>query len=88
MDLSSVPRIFESIAVSRIRKGADPPGVPVLLDWEGRFFDSLGLSEESSNVVLVGPDGTIRLIVHGPPGPELEKKVAGGIDLLRESDDD
>ncbi len=87
MDFSSIPRIFEPIAVSRVRKGADPPGIPILLDWEKRFSSLLPLSKEASTVIVAGGDGRVALVVRGAPDAELKRQVSQRLDSLLERRD-
>jgi len=82
MDFSSIPRIFESIAVSRVRKGADPPGIPILLDWENLFSSLLTLSKEASTVIVADRDGKVVLVARGTPDAGLKRQVSRALDSL------
>ena len=84
LDLSGVPGLFRGIAKSRVRKGVDPPGIPILLDWDGLFASLLPLSEEASTVILVNRDGMCALVLRGPLDDKLKRELARGIEALLE----
>jgi hypothetical protein len=84
LDLSGVPGLFRGMAKSRVRKGVDPPGIPILLDWDGRFASLLPLSEGASTILLVNRDGLCAQVLRGSPDDKLEKELARGIEALLE----
>jgi len=79
LDLSDVPGLFRSYAVSQIKKGVEPPGLPILLDWEGKFIPAFNLKKESTNVLVADTNGVIRCIVCGRPEGDLTVEVSKAI---------
>lgn len=89
LDLGDVAYLFKSFVVSRVRAASDPPGIPVLLDWDGWFRARLPLSEEASNAIVLDRQGHVRLVVSG--GAEGKPAAAVAAELARmkiERDDD
>lgn len=82
LDLSDVPELFRTYATSRVRDGAEPPGIPILLDWEGKYLRSLALGGGVTNVVVVRPDGRVTLVVSGSPDPTRTSRVAKELEWL------
>ncbi|KAF0133287.1 MAG: hypothetical protein FD145_1367 [Candidatus Saganbacteria bacterium] len=58
-DLRGVPPIFRWFALQITQKTA-PPGISVLLDWEGKIFKAYDLVPEVSNVIVIDKYGKIR----------------------------
>ena len=84
VDLSAVVRLFESIAKSRIRDGADPPGVPILLDWDGAVASQCGLDTRETTLLVAGPRGRVSASFRGAPDDRSLEQAASAIDLLLE----
>ncbi len=82
LDLTGVPRLFESIVVQRTRENTGPDGPPVLLDWDCRFASLMALSEKESTVILTDREGKVRLALRGVPEGEAVAKVARTLDPL------
>ncbi|MCU0691412.1 MAG: hypothetical protein MUF54_08420 [Polyangiaceae bacterium] len=49
-----------------IRKQEQQSGNPIYCDWSGDFGRALGATPNNSNVVLIGPDGKVKLALAGP----------------------
>ena len=49
-----------------IREEQRKAGHPIFLDWSGEFGKSFRAKNDASNVVLVGPDGKVKLSHAGP----------------------
>ena len=84
VDLSAVVRLFESIAKSRIRDGADPPGVPLLLDWDGAIATQCGLDTSETTLMVAGPGGRVSASFRGAPDERSLEQAASAIDHLLE----
>ena len=63
-----------------IREQEHKAGYPIYLDWSGDFGKSLKANDNASNVVLVGPDGKVKLTHAGtvPATKILEILMATG----------
>ena len=86
LDLSDVPGILESYATTKVRESAEPPGIPILLDWKGTFLTSLSLEAKVTNIVVVGPDGRVSLTEAGSPDAERTARVARELERIRSSE--
>lgn len=88
LDLSDVPRLFRGYAIERVKEGAEPPGTPILLDWEGELLRRFSLRGDSTNILVVRPQGSVSAVVSGAPDAERTRRVAGELERLRDRGSD
>ncbi len=82
VDLSSVPGPFEFIAQRRIREGARPPGIPILLDWKGEMAELHSLASDRTTVLALDREGRIRARLDGPIDEDKRLRLGTLIDDL------
>jgi hypothetical protein len=78
-EMGGIPEAFRSVIRSAVRPSVEK-GYSLWLDWEDRMARSFGAHEPHSTVLVADRDGTVLLVVGGPPtGAPLQAVV----DLLR-----
>jgi hypothetical protein len=65
--LASYPRIVRGVVASRVRASADPPDVPVLLDWDDAVAGWLGCPTTATTIVVTDAAGRQALRLEGEP---------------------
>ncbi|MCB9881751.1 MAG: hypothetical protein H6834_08175 [Planctomycetes bacterium] len=75
VNLESVPGPFQFVARRRIREGADPPGIPILLDWNGELARRLALPAKRTTLLVVDAAGHVVGRIEGPRTAEGEAKL-------------
>jgi hypothetical protein len=65
--LAGYPAALRPLVAARVRSGAKPPGVPVLLDWRNSLAETLMCSPAATTVLLVDRSGREVLRVEGAP---------------------
>jgi hypothetical protein len=74
LDLSGVPRFLEPVVKDRLRGSVEPPGTPVLLDWEGEAAAAFALEGPLPAVILVDHAG--REVFRSGGSPDDDKARA------------
>jgi len=78
-EMGGIPDAFRGMIRAAVRPGVEK-GYSLWLDWEDRMIRSFGAHEPHSTVVVADRDGTVHLVVGGPPtGAPLQAVF----DLLR-----
>lgn len=78
-EMGGIPETFRPLIRTAVRPGVEK-GYSLWLDWEDRMARSFGAHEPHSTVLVADREGTVLLVVGGPPtGAPLQAVV----DLLR-----
>jgi len=80
--MGSIPEAFRFLIRAAVRPKVEK-GYSLWLDWDDRMTRAFGAHEPHSTVVVVDPEGTVRLVVGGPPtGPQVEAVLQALGDVL------
>lgn len=78
-EMGGIPATFRPLIRAAVRPGVEK-GYSLWLDWEDRMTRAFGTHEPHSTVLVVDREGTVLLVVGGPPqGAPLQRVL----DLLR-----
>ena len=78
-EMGGIPEAFRGLIRSAVRPGVEK-GYSLWLDWEDRMTRSFGAHEPHSTVLVADRDGSVLLVVGGPPAGAPLQTV---LDLLR-----
>ena len=79
-EMGGIPEAFRGLIRSAVRPGVEK-GYSLWLDWDDRMKQLFGSHDPHSTVLVADREGTVRLVVGGPPtGAPLEAVL----DLLRQ----
>lgn len=65
-EMGGIPEAFRGVIRAAVRTGVEE-GYSLWLDWEDRLTHSFGAHEPHSTVLVADRDGTVLLVVGGPP---------------------
>jgi hypothetical protein len=72
-EMGGIPETFRPLIRAAVRPGVEK-GYSLWLDWEDRMARSFGAHEPHSTVLVADREGTVHLVVGGPPsGPPWQK---------------
>jgi hypothetical protein len=78
-EMGGIPEVFRGMIRAGVRSGVEK-GYSLWLDWEDRMTRAFGAHEPHSTVLVADREGTILLVVGGPPtGAPLQSVI----DLLK-----
>lgn len=78
-DVRAAPFFLKSLVKNNFKKESGS----ILLDWEGVFFTSYGLTKKVPNVILIDKNGYLRHQYAGPPEQGAIKRLFREIDALK-----
>ncbi|RPI00095.1 MAG: hypothetical protein EHM71_17810 [Zetaproteobacteria bacterium] len=78
-EMGGIPETFRPLIRAAVRPGVEK-GYSLWLDWEDRMARSFGAHEPHSTVLVADRDGSVRLVVGGPPSGAPWQQV---VQLLR-----
>jgi hypothetical protein len=79
LDLSGVPRTVAWLVAARLEAGVEPPGTPILLDWDGEVAQALRCGSAEATVIVRGARGEVLERAFGTPDAASGERVRAAV---------